>query len=95
MTQKCEIINNTCKLRELLGSVASGPYPNGLFFRSDHYRAVGCDLGDIRLLDKVLSNEVDLSNCLILCTAEVSITYMSVEVADALVQWAAQFKNST
>jgi tRNA wybutosine-synthesizing protein 4 len=47
-------------------------------------------LRDLKLLKQVLASAVDIENCLVLLTAEVSITYMNVEAADALIHWAAK-----
>lgn len=58
-----------------------------LLLESDQYLQVGCDLGDISKLSLVLGSAVDLERSLVLCTAEVSITYMDVEAADALIGW--------
>ncbi|KAL9008231.1 MAG: hypothetical protein Q9180_009521, partial [Flavoplaca navasiana] len=52
---------------------------------------VGCDLRDIARLDKTLEEELQIRGCLVLCSAEVSITYMDVNAADALITWAAQY----
>jgi tRNA wybutosine-synthesizing protein 4 len=59
---------------------------------SDWYRMVGCDLGDLQSLDDALA-EILLASESVLFIAEVSITYMPCQKADALVQWAAKFKN--
>ncbi|KAL8778910.1 MAG: hypothetical protein Q9213_007183 [Squamulea squamosa] len=64
-----------------------------IMMRSDQYVAVGCDLRDIARLSKVFDGELQIGSCLVLCTAEVSITYMDVDAADALIKWAAQYDN--
>ena len=61
-----------------------------MLLRSDEYLQIGCDLRDLQLLDQILTSAVDIENCKVLLTAEVSITYMNVEAADALIEWAAR-----
>jgi tRNA wybutosine-synthesizing protein 4 len=58
---------------------------------SDWYRMVGCDLGDLQGLDKALTDILNSSES-VLFIAEVSITYMPFQKADALLEWAAKFK---
>lgn len=62
-----------------------------IVIRSERYMGVGCDLQDIARLSKILEGELQLGSCLVLCTAEVSITYMHVDTADALIRWAAKY----
>ena len=89
MIKKCEIIERTDQIRQLLTN-AQFPSPGDLIaLRSDQYLALGCDLRDVEKLSKVLAEGLDLADCLVLCTAEVSITYMDVQAADALIRWAA------
>jgi tRNA wybutosine-synthesizing protein 4 len=59
---------------------------------SDWYRTIGCDLGDLQKLDRVLEERL-LASESILFVAEVSITYMPYQKADALLKWSAKFKN--
>lgn len=86
--KKCDIIFNTPQLRDLLGPCHRALDPDGLTLRSEHYLAIGCDLADINRLEMLLSSEIQVSDCLVLCTAEVSITYMDTKAADALIRWA-------
>lgn len=94
MAKKKEIIVNTPQLRNLLGSHQTVEDYSGTHLRSKHYSALGCDLTDIPKLEALLTNEMDFSRSLILCVAEVSITYMDVEAADSLIHWAANHKDS-
>lgn len=89
MTKKREIIVSTPQLRDLLGPYQALDDSSGIHIRSKHYLALGCDLTDLSKLDTLLANEICLSQSLILCTAEVSMTYMNVEAADSLIQWTA------
>ena len=93
--KKCDIISNTSQLRDLLGPYDRPLSPRGLTLRSEHYLAIGCDLADVATLDVLLASECEMSNCLVLCTAEVSITYMDTNAADALIRWAALHDDST
>ena len=55
---------------------------------SDHYYGIGCDLRDLRLLDRAVRSLGGLDETLVLCVAEVSVTYMDPIAADALISWA-------
>ena len=94
MTKKREIIVSTPQLRDLLGSYQSLDHSSGIQIRSEHYLALGCDLTDLSKLDALLVNEVCWSQSLVLCTAEVSVTYMNIEAADSLIKWAAHKDDS-
>ncbi|KAI5806734.1 S-adenosyl-L-methionine-dependent methyltransferase [Peziza echinospora] len=61
--------------------------------RSDEYLAVGCDLEELTWLHKFLETE-GLLDVDILFTAEVSVTYMRTEPANALISWAASLPNA-
>ncbi len=93
--KKCDIITNTTQLRDLLGPHDQPLDSSGPTLRSEHYLAIGCDLTDITRLDTLLAGEVQVSNCSVLCTAEVSITYMDANAADALIRWACLHDDST
>lgn len=95
MEKKCDVIANTPQLRDLLGPYQIPEKTNGAHLRSKHYCALGCDLADIARLDALLANEIDTSRSLILCIAEVSVTYMDVGAADSLIEWAAHYDNGT
>ena len=97
IAKKCDVIVNTQQLRDLLGHYKRQfPENNeGVHLSSEYFLALGCDLKDPSRLDSLFSSQFDASKSLILCTAEVSVTYMNVEAADALIQWAAHFDDST
>ena len=94
IAKKADVIVNTPQLRELIEPLERPSSPGGLAIRSENYLALGCDLGDSNRLDEVLAKLIDRSRTLILCIAEVSMTYMDVKAADALIEWAAQYNNS-
>ncbi|KAB5583350.1 methyltransferase-like protein [Coniochaeta sp. 2T2.1] len=56
--------------------------------KSVHYAQIGCDLRQLDALRAALSELVNIANCTFIFVAEVSITYMETEAADALIQWA-------
>lgn len=58
-----------------------------VLLRSERYLQVGCDLRDLTRLEEVLKSEFGLENCVVFCTAEVSIAYMDVAASDALIKW--------
>ena len=89
IAKKCETIHNTQQLLDLLGPVQKSANTDPVLLRSEKYMALGCNLQNIDTLGKVLKDELDATNCLLLCTAEVSITYMDVKAADTLIAWAA------
>lgn len=62
-----------------------------IYLRSDKYLAVGCDLRDLDKLEQLLKTEFDVSSSSILFVAEVSVTYMPLRDADALIKWASKF----
>ena len=91
--KKCDIIADT-DLRNILGPYEKYDVLEGILLRSSNYIAIGCDLTNVQKLEQMLSSEIDTSSSLILCTAEVSITYMLTGTADALIYWAAQHEDS-
>ena len=94
IAKKADVIINTPELQELIDPLERQSSPGGWAICSENYVALGCDLGDISRLDELLAELIDRSRSLILCIAEVSMTYMDVKAADALIEWAAQYNNS-
>jgi tRNA wybutosine-synthesizing protein 4 len=64
-----------------------------VYLRSDGYMALGCDLKDIGTLERLLRAEFDIPSASVLFVAEVSVTYMPVKDADALIQWASTLED--
>jgi tRNA wybutosine-synthesizing protein 4 len=62
-----------------------------IHLRSDKYMALACDLRDLNTLESVLRAEFDVSSTSILFVAEVSVTYMPLADANALICWAGKF----
>ncbi|KAH7397715.1 hypothetical protein BKA64DRAFT_672629 [Cadophora sp. MPI-SDFR-AT-0126] len=86
MLKKRAVVQSISELNSMLTNTEVSD--NDVLLRSDQYIQVGCDLRDLGVLDRVLGDVVDVTKCSILFTAEVSITYMNVEAADALIRWA-------
>lgn len=90
MAKKCDVVWQTVELHGLLLN-AKRKDDGDVLLTSKQYMAVACDLGDVDMLDSILAKELDIANNMILCTAEVSITYMDVDAADAVIGWASKF----
>ncbi|MCJ1392139.1 tRNA methyltransferase ppm2 [Xylographa bjoerkii] len=86
---KAAIIKEKDELRDLLDKIMDSKNPKVVPLRSEQYLAVGCDLRKIDQLDQILRAELPLQKCKILVVAEVSITYMDLDAADAIVSYAA------
>lgn len=91
MSKKTEVIMQHHELKDLIGPPQTDKSDPAVLLYSDSYVAVGCDLRDIAKLRSSLESNLDLSSCLVLCVAEVSLTYMEVAAADALIKWAAGY----
>ena len=93
---KRDIVLSSSEMSNLIDlpcEVSAGTDPS-ILIQSPQYVAVGCDLRDISKLNDILNPILALGDALVLCVAEVSITYMNVEAADALIDWAASSSNS-
>lgn len=60
----------------------------GFVIESHQYYGIGCDLRDLQSLDLAVRSIEDLDEASVLCIAEVSVTYMDPDAADALIAWA-------
>ncbi len=94
MKRKCEVIVATPQLQDLLQPLDAPTDSGPVLLRSRQYVAVGCDLANTRNLDSILQDEFEMSKCIMLCIAEVSVTYMDVEAANSLIAWASKYDNS-
>lgn len=95
MSKKRDVIMQHHELEELISPVQIDTGSPALLLSSDRYVAVGCDLRNTGKLDRVLGENLEVAKCLVLCVAEVSVTYMEVDAANALIRWAAQYDNGT
>jgi tRNA wybutosine-synthesizing protein 4 len=92
MVKKRDVVMKTNELRDALTNLFL-PEAGPVLLCSDQYLQVGCDLCDLSKLTESLASVVELKECVVLCTAEVSITYMNVEAANALIEWACKLPN--
>ncbi|EXJ95824.1 hypothetical protein A1O1_00948 [Capronia coronata CBS 617.96] len=87
MVSKREIILNTPKMKDMLSLTPDRPTEKGVVLDTEEYTALGCDLRNLRRLERLVRSVVDIDQCLVLCVAEVSITYMSPDDSDPLIAW--------
>ncbi|OJJ50914.1 hypothetical protein ASPZODRAFT_148300 [Penicilliopsis zonata CBS 506.65] len=93
MVTKKNAIQRTEEITGLLEGVEFLPDDSAVQIRSAPYIAVGCDLKNLTKLDATLQTEISPSQCSILCLAEVSLTYMDVKSANAVLSWAAKLSD--
>jgi tRNA wybutosine-synthesizing protein 4 len=91
--KKRDVLFTKSLLREplLKTGLHSAIYP--VQIRSGRYMAVGCDLRNLKLLERTLRAELDIPDSSILFVAEVSVTYMPLIDANKLIQWAHTFES--
>lgn len=89
MVNKKLAMQATAEITGLLDNVEFLPDASPVQIRSDQYLAIGCDLKNLQKLDATLRTELP-SDCSVLCLAEVSLTYMDVKSADAVISWASK-----
>ena len=92
---KRDIIQATPKMRELLTKCSDTNRDPSILLNTEEYAAVGCDLRNTKRLERLLRSVAELDDCLVLCVAEVSITYMHTDAADALIAWATTLSPGT
>lgn len=94
---KRQVINNTPEMRDLIHPIdqAAQSKDKSVLVDSDEYAAIGCDLRNILRLERLLRSIIDVDQCLVLCVAEVSITYMQTDAADALISWSSTLSTGT
>ncbi|KAK6495472.1 tRNA methyltransferase ppm2 [Arthrobotrys musiformis] len=88
--RKAEIIQNTPELSELLLDPQHFPHSDNIVISSGNYTAIGIDLSNLREFGKLLEAYCQIEDEL-LFISEVAITYMPVQDADSLIEWAARF----
>ena len=94
MARKCGVISETPQLIGLVGPSQEADLSEAVLYRSDRYVALACDLADTKAFEELLAKELNASTCRMLCTAEVSVTYMDTRAADALISLAARYADS-
>ncbi|KAF2458888.1 S-adenosyl-L-methionine-dependent methyltransferase, partial [Lineolata rhizophorae] len=91
---KADIISRTAELSGLLINVDTSGSDKATPLRSQQYVALGCDLRNLSLLESFLTAGLGRPACAFLFYAEVSLTYMPVADADAVIRLASSFHNS-
>lgn len=86
MMTKTSIVTETPVLHELV--MPKEGTSSHFVLESERYYGVGCDLRDLEKVDSAIRSLGDLDEALILCIAEVSVTYMDQGAADVLIAWA-------
>lgn len=94
MAKKCATISQTPQLSNLVGSTQVSNLSEAVLYHSAYYIAIGCDLTDLKAFDDFLAEELKANSSMVLCTAEVSVTYMNTGAADALIACAAKYHDS-
>lgn len=92
MSSKCDIVTNTPKMKDLL-TLRTPKATKGVLLDSDEYVAIGCDLRNVKRLDRLVRNVVLVEECTVLCIAEVSIAYMHPDDADAVIAWSSSLSS--
>lgn len=80
-------------LRNALFETNLRPTEAPVYVRSNRYLAIGCDLRDLKTLERLLRIEIDATNASFLFVAEVSVTYMPTPDADAVIRWASTLED--
>lgn len=93
MLDKRSMIQQHKELSGLIPESDFLPDDGSVLVRGRHYVGIGCDLADIHGLETALSSEIDVTQFAVLCVAEVSLTYMTVEAADSFISWASRLSD--
>ena len=86
MITKTSIVVETPVLKELVMPDEGASFH--FVLESERYYGVGCDLRDLRSVDSAIRSLRGIDEALVLCIAEVSVTYMDPDAADLLIAWA-------
>lgn len=92
MVSKCDVVLRTPKMKDLL-TLRSPRLAKGLLIDSDEYVAIGCDLRNVKRLDRLVRSILPVDDCTVLCIAEVSIAYMHPDDADAVISWSSSLSS--
>ncbi|KAL2829934.1 hypothetical protein BDW59DRAFT_170256 [Aspergillus cavernicola] len=95
MVSKKMAIQKADVILQLLENVEFNSDESAVQIRSTEYIAVGCDLKHLDKLDHVVKAEVLPADCAVLFLAEVSLTYMDVTSANAVVEWASKLSKDS
>ncbi|KAI0965966.1 leucine carboxyl methyltransferase [Xylaria arbuscula] len=89
MSKKRTIVMNTPELSSVFEPVDTN-VDEHVLLKSDMYSQIGCDLRNTADLEKAVLKclDLNLSDCIFMFVAEVSITYMETLGADGVIKWA-------
>jgi len=93
MRRKTDIVRENGVFAGQLRNAQYSDAERGIMLKADEYVAVGCDLKNLTDLDEILKHELELQDSEILFMAEVSIAYMPVTAADAVIKWASTLQD--
>jgi len=95
MQKKLQIIQQNEPLHKLFPDYQLGGPNDVRLLKAKGYSAYACDLRHLDRLDSTLRSEFDMDNCKvsILFFAEVSVAYMQLDPANALLKWASTFED--
>ena len=93
MQRKMQMIQQNPALNELLPGLQVDLKHEIRLARSEKYLALGCDLRQLDKLDAALRKEFSMDECsvAVLFVAEVSVAYMELDPANAVLKWASSF----
>lgn len=91
MQKKVEVIWKNDIYSDLLTQSMPETRGSSVLLNDGRYCAVGCDLGDTKVLDEIFRTELQLDDSLVLFIGEVSIVYMDVNQADQLIKLCSTF----
>lgn len=86
MVSKCDVVLQTSKMKNML-TLRTPKETKGVLLDSDEYVAVGCDLRNVKRLERLVKSVLPIEESAVLCIAEVSIAYMHPDDADAVLSW--------
>lgn len=95
MVNKKRALQKTDIIQQLLKPVSFNADDSPVQIHSKPYVALGCDLRNLDKLDHVLETEILPSECAVLFLAEVSLTYMDVKSANAVINWASKLSDGS
>lgn len=93
MVNKRNMIRDCKELRELIPDADFLPDTESLLIRGSQYIGIGCDLAEVQKLESALKSQLNLDQYSIFCFAEVSLTYMQVHAANAVLSWASKLSD--
>jgi tRNA wybutosine-synthesizing protein 4 len=93
MRKKVEVVRGQAMFSELLTQPLTEKKGSSILLDDERYCAVGCDLGDTKVIDDIFRTELGLNDALVLFVGEVSIVYMDVKQADQLINLCATFSD--